>query len=338
MEKVASSLANNFSKNKSLQIYLITLTNQNIFFSLSKHVKLIQPSPRKINNFIFQSFATIVFLVKLMNKHNPDSTLSFGDRYNSIVIFSGLLASSKVIISNRQNPFLSNGLFVDTLNKWMYPYAHGLICQTQIAAKVIKEKYRIERIKLIPNPVNIQVDTANANSQRIVNVGRFGDQKNQFELVEIFDNVRNKENWELVFFGDGAKKDKTLDRISSLKLQGKIQVLPFNIAIDQEYLQSSIFAFTSRSEGFPNALAEAMSFGCACISYDCVAGPSDIIDNGVNGFLIPEGDSKMYAEKLSELINNIKLRTKFGTKGKEKMKRFESDKINQLYLSFILGE
>ena len=89
---------------------------------------------------------------------------------------------------------------------------------------MIKEKYKIDRFKVIPNPVSHQVNSANLNSQRIINVGRFGDQKNQFELVEIFDNVRNKESWELVFFGDGAKKEKTLEMISSLQLKKNVQV------------------------------------------------------------------------------------------------------------------
>lgn len=91
----------------------------------------------------------------------------------------------------------------------------------------------------------------------------------------------------------------------------------------------------STSEGFPNALGEAMAAGCACIAYDCVAGPSDIIDDGINGFLIPMGNEVLFQRKLKILMENHDLRVEFGAEAKNKMKQFRADKIADNYFEFI---
>ena len=79
-----------------------------------------------------------------------------------------------------------------------------------------------------------------------------------------------------------------------------------------------------------------MAAGCACISFDCEAGPSELIDDGINGFLVPIGVHEQYKEKLQQLIDNDKLRRKFGNNAKEKMEKFRMDNIANQYLDFIL--
>jgi len=80
-----------------------------------------------------------------------------------------------------------------------------------------------------------------------------------------------------------------------------------------------------------------MAAGCACIAYDCIAGPSDIIDDGLNGFLIPEGNHELFVQKLSSLIADQDLRLRFGVAAKEKMKQFEAGTISERFYSFITG-
>jgi GalNAc-alpha-(1->4)-GalNAc-alpha-(1->3)-diNAcBac-PP-undecaprenol alpha-1,4-N-acetyl-D-galactosaminyltransferase len=124
-------------------------------------------------------------------------------------------------------------------------------------------------------------------------------------------------------------------QVAALQLKEKVQLEGERKNV-QDYLRNSeVFAFTSTSEGFPNALAEAMSAGLAVIAYDCMAGPSDLIDHGINGFLIPEGNEELFRVKLLELMASEELRKSFGKAAKEKMKQFHEAAIAQSFWDFI---
>ncbi len=116
-------------------------------------------------------------------------------------------------------------------------------------------------------------------------MGRFISSKQQSLLINIFDTIDDN-NWKLIFLGDGPKLQELKSKAKTKKSFGRI-IFEGNVSnVDEYYAKSKIFAFTSNSEGFPNALAEAMSAGCACISFDCIAGPSDLIKDEINGYLI----------------------------------------------------
>jgi GalNAc-alpha-(1->4)-GalNAc-alpha-(1->3)-diNAcBac-PP-undecaprenol alpha-1,4-N-acetyl-D-galactosaminyltransferase len=115
----------------------------------------------------------------------------------------------------------------------------------------------------------------------------------------------------------------------SLKLAKSVRFLDQRKDVEQLLLDSSIFAFTSLTEGFPNALAEAMAAGCACISYDCPTGPSELIEHGVNGFLVAPGDEAEYARLLQQLMNDADLRATFSRKARKCMEQFEAGLVMQ---------
>ncbi len=107
--------------------------------------------------------------------------------------------------------------------------------------------------------------------------------------------------------------------------------------VDSQYLKSKIFAFTSNSEGFPNVIGEALSAGLPVVSYDCVAGPSEMIVDGENGFLVPVFDDDLFQKRLQQLIDDEELRQKMARKAPESVEKFSIEKIGQQYLDFILS-
>ena len=105
--------------------------------------------------------------------------------------------------------------------------------------------------------------------------------------------------------------------------------------VEDYYRKSKVFAFTSSSEGFPNVIGEAMSYGLPVISYDCTAGPSDLIVQNETGFLIEERNHEAYIQKLKILLADSDLRRKQGENALQKIREFEADNIADRFFTFI---
>ena len=140
--------------------------------------------------------------------------------------------------------------------------------------------------------------------------------------------------------GDGINKSKYEALIAELDLKDSVSLLGNSDKIHQYYNKASIFAFPSNYEGFPNALTEAMAFGLPCVSTDCPSGPSEVINDSDNGFLILVNDQKALEAKLQMLVNDESLRKTMGQKAQLCSQDFESKTIAsqwQLIINQILS-
>ena len=171
-------------------------------------------------------------------------------------------------------------------------------------------------------------------------IGRLISTKHQDRLINIFSRTNNKD-WKLVLVGyDHLKQTNSIHLkklIKELHLENKVILAGKQFDVESYYSQSKIFAFTSSSEGFPNVIGEAMSAGLPVIAYDCVAGPSEMIIDDENGYLIPLFDDELFFKKLQKLMENADLRKQLGDKGKETIRRFDKELISKKFLDFILS-
>ena len=175
----------------------------------------------------------------------------------------------------------------------------------------------------------------------VLSVGRLIKTKQHDELIRIFARI-NPANWKLIIVGgDALKQQNSLQLqtlIRELDMTDKIELAGKRTDVDDFYRRSLIFAFTSSSEGFPNVIGEAMSAGLPVIAYDCVAGPSDLIDHQETGFLVPLNDSQSYQKYLEKLISDSNLRARMGSKAQNKIKEFAVAQIAKTFEKFILNE
>lgn len=338
-ERVMSVLANYLSKDINLEIHLILYLADERFYNISDKVIVHTPNFNYKNfSTIISTFKTINYIRKTLKDIKPNALLSFSGKYNSLVILSSLGLNIKRYVSDRSKPGISYGKLQDILNPILYGFTNGIIAQTSKAKEVAIKQTKHNNIVVIPNPIanNICFEDDNAREKIILNVGRFIATKQQLQLIELFSKIDSKD-WELVFLGDGKYLNDCIRLVSELKLENKIKFLGVQKNVADYMKKASIFSFTSISEGFPNSLAEAMALGCSCISFDCVAGPSDIIDHKSNGFLVPENDWEKYKYYLNELMNNEDLRKNFALQGYKKVSFFEEEFVSEKFKELLIS-
>ena len=149
-------------------------------------------------------------------------------------------------------------------------------------------------------------DKSTLDKKRIISVGRLEPQKGFDLLIKAFSKV-NKEDlkgYTFHIFGDGEDKEALLKLISNFKLKNFIFLEGISKNIQEEMYNSSMYIMTSRYEGFPMVLLEALSVGLPIISYNCPSGPAEIIENNDCGFLVEFNNTEQLVARTIELINN----------------------------------
>ena len=336
MERSLVTLANYFSK-IGYEISIVSLFKSEVYFDVNEKIKIIWPNiERAKHNRIIYSVLIIKYFRTAIKKVNPDAVISFGEWFNPYVILVTRFLGIRLFVSDRMGPNLSLGFMLETARKFSYRYANGIIAQTKASASILSKKTGVKRIKVIPNAVQF-IDVENdIKLNQIVSVGRLSREKGHSILINAFEGIENK-NWSLHLVGDGPAREDLEREVKNLKLTDRVifhgHLKDFKLII----AQSQIFALPSFYEGFPNALVEAMSVPLACVSSDCVAGPSEIIEDGVNGLLVETKNIRALTKALNLLIDNSKLRNEIKENAYHVRMKYPFENMAKEYLNYVLN-
>lgn len=187
----------------------------------------------------------------------------------------------------------------------------------------------LKNIVVIPNFVrNIPKVRCNLAAKTVIAVGRLTFQKGLDRLINIWAMVHQSyPDWHLDLYGGGEDRDALLQQIQQLGLSESVAIHEPVSDLSRVYASASIYVMTSRYEGFPMVLLEAMSYGLPIVSYKCQCGPCDLISDGKDGFLVEEGDAQGFAEKLVKVMNDEELRKSISLKTEEKINSFTRVRI-----------
>lgn len=194
----------------------------------------------------------------------------------------------------------------------------------------------LPNIVTIPNSISfIPEEKSTTLEKRIIAVGRASKQKQLDILIKIWAKIAKKySEWKLVTYGNGDLE--SLRKLAeSLGIADQVISEPPTNEVQEEMVNSSIFALSSKYEGMPLVLLEAMACGLPLVSFACKCGPKDIISEGEDGFLIKEGDLDDFADKLSLLIENSELRHKMGVAASRNVLRFREDIVMNKWMSLF---
>lgn len=341
MERVMSELIGFFTYKPNLEIHLVLFgLSREVFYQIPTSVIIHKPDFEFDNKKRFwHTIKTILFIRKTVKKINPTSILSYGELWNNLVLLALLRTSYPIFISDRCQPNKSIGKLHDFLRKQLYKKADGIIAQTAKAKEIYEAGLVTNKnITVIGNPIQKQIATSILREKIVLSVGRLIGSKHHDELIKIFVKL-NQPNWKLIIVGGDALKQKNIAKlnqlISSLKADNNVVLAGNQKDVASYYKRSSIFAFTSSSEGFPNVIGEALSFGLPVVAFDCVAGPADMIEEGKNGNLINLFDYDDFAVKLKRLMNDDDLREKMSAYAPTSVEKFDKNVIGEEYYKFI---
>lgn len=249
----------------------------------------------------------IIYLRKILKNDKIDVLCVLTTPLSVYAIPASVGLGVKVIISERNDPtHFAGRLITKYLSTWCMKKADGFVFQTQDAKAYYNTQLK-GRGRVIYNPLfsdNLPCPYEGKPEKTIVAVGRLNPQKNHIMLIRAFAECPEiNQEYKLVIYGEGELRLKLEKIISDLGIAESV-LLPGNVPdVCEKIRKTSLYVLPSNFEGMPNALIEAMALGLPCISTDCpIGGPSELIENGVNGVLIPTDDKLRLIEKMKEIL------------------------------------
>ena len=307
-ERVIAQLANYFvALGKTCSI--ITMNDGEVFYKLDPRVSIL-PVGAKSGNKALDKLLQYRQVRKMVLRQKPDLVLSLPEEIGVYVLLALLGTKIPVYVSERNNPWVMPDVKATRmLRKLMYPFAEGLIFQTEMAKSFFPEDIQKKGI-VLKNPVDAERIPHQYCGQRekvVVSAGRLSRQKNMPLLLKAFARFSpNHPEFKLRIFGEGRLREELEALVRSLGIAENVELPGRSTALLEKMNSCAMFVLPSDYEGMPNVLLEAMCMGMPCISTDCPSGgPRELIRDGISGLLVPVGDETALYEAMKKMADPV---------------------------------
>ena len=278
-------------------------------------------------------------MIVLLYRSRPGRIITFMESANlPVIVAAGICGMAKrTKVSVRNNPVAIRRRY-RVLMPWLYRIPKCVVVPSSgVARALIRRGLPSRRVVVIPNPVAGVFGVQRRGPvpyprKYILGAGRLVHQK-QFELlIKAFSKVHAQEIC-LVILGGGPKRERLEDMASALGVGSRVVFRGVVSTIETWYQHAFCLVLTSRYEGWPNVLIEAMANGCPVISVNCRYGPSEILEDGRHGLLVPQGDTDGLASAIASVLRDPELRARLSLQGVRRARCFDASPVARRWLA-----
>lgn len=341
-ERVLATLANEFAKCGE-NVNIATNTHIPFAYKIDSRIVLhdLYEGTNMNPNHILKVYNSILMrrnIRRIAKEEKPDVIVAFMSALGCSVIASTLGLGIPVVVSEHTNVSRKLGILLDIKRRLFYPLANAVTILTRYDKKLWKNKY--DNVVYMPNPVSLKETCGSLNREKtVLAVGRV----NQWE-IKGFDNLLRcwsklchlHPDWKLNIAGDADKNAfEFLNTLANELGCCNYEFLGFRKDVYELMQRSEIFCLSSRVEGLPMALIEAMNAGCCCVSFDVVTGPREIIHHGFSGLIAKNQDNEDLIEYLDRVMSDDVLRKRLALNAPQSIIKYSTDRIiNRWYILF----
>ena len=338
--KVACNLLNELTSRYTCSLVSVMSEQEIPYFELNSSVKydILMRKKDKLTRIFFS--ACWMFR-RYVIENDIDIVMSVGVSANAIMITSCMGLAVKTIVcdhmNSKANVFSKS---IDIQREYGAKLANKVVTLTNEDKLNYISKFNLKENKVVDihNWFEPHIVTDCSKDKKLVTVGRFDSQKGYDYLVQVAKKVLSEKSdwtWEIYGSGNQDEVEKIRDLIKENNLQDKLLIKGLEKNQDLIYGDKGIYVMTSRYEGLPLVLLEAQQYNLPIVSFRCPTGPGEIVEDGVNGYLVECYDTDKLSEKLLELMGNEALRQSFSEHAKDNMDKFDKDKILKQWLELI---
>lgn len=355
--RIASALAKYI---KTFSVKIVVLTGNPIHKGIDQNIDcfpLVKSVPIWVRGRLLKTIYYFERIRKALHQNVPSIVLGDVTLFNTILLLNHILSRKSLRKSKclfvRMGNIKSRSLgeekgvrvIVERLSiKYLFPKATAIITPTEAVKEDLVTNFKVpqELIYVIPNPLDIQmIQELSAEPVDhpwfsdsipiVTTVGRLSPRKGMGYLIEAIRILRNEGKCRLVIIGDGLKRAELQAKVDKEKLRDYVTFLGEQPNPFKFISRSSLYVHPALWEGFGYAVVEAMACGIPVIAMRDSGGPGEIIDDGIDGLLVPSADPGAIAEAILKLLSDGNLRSRIALQAGEKARRFDAKKVVPIY-------
>ncbi len=359
IENAISSLSNILCEKYNVKIISTYKVQEKPAFTLDKRIKieyLINDRPNKAELIkavkklqlirsireIYKAIKILILkkyrMINAIKKLDADIVISTRDIHNE---WLGKYGSKQTIkIAQEHNHHNNNKKYINKVVKSLKNIDYFMPTSKELA-DFYKEKLKNTKTKVeyIRNSISYYPQNISSlDSKNIISVGRLSPEKGYLDLIDVYIKIQEKyPDWKLRIVGDGSQREELEEKIKENKMEAYIELTGFKNKQELETIEldSSIYVMTSFTESFGLVLIEAESYGLPIVVFDSAQGAHEIVEEGLNGYLIKNRDKDEMVNKIIQLIESKELRKKIGNEGRKLSSKYKKEEVAQIWYNFI---